>query len=203
MGNHAIETEEYKGYNINIMYDENPENPRNWDNLSTMLCFHRGYSLGDIDQKRENKYLITVKSKDFDNWNAVYDYLKKELKAVIILPLYLYDHSGISIKVGSYQGLLPQGHAEFDSGQVGFVYVTAEKLKAEGLTKKKGEEVIRAEVETYNNYLTGEVYGFSVVKNGENFDNCWGFYDIKDTIAEAKSNIDYLAKEEKSLQLQY
>ena len=194
MENYKVETEEYKGYNINIYQDDGAQNPREWDNISTMLCFHRGYSLGDKTD---------LKSSDFNGWNSLYDYLKKELKAVIILPLYLYDHSGISIKVGSYQGLLPQGHAEFDSGQVGFVYVTAEKLKTEGLTKKKGEEVIRAEVETYNKYLTGEVYGFSVEKDEKDFDSCWGFYDIKDAIAEAKSNIDYLAKDEKSLQLQY
>jgi len=195
----AIETKEYKGYNINIYQDDNPQNPREDDNLGTMLCFHGGYTLGDKTD---------LSSKDFNGWNEIYDYLIKEKKAIIILPLYLYDHSGLSIKVGSFQGLLPQGHAEFDSGQVGFIYVTKEKIqkefipKVEKLTKAlkvRTEKVLRAEVEIYNQYLNGEVYGFKIEKNGQDFDSCWGFYEIDDAIKEAEDNIDYLAKEEKKL----
>jgi hypothetical protein len=179
--------------------DDNPQNPREDDNLGTMLCFHGGYTLGDKTD---------LSSKDFNGWNEIYDYLIKEKKAIIILPLYLYDHSGLSIKVGSFQGLLPQGHAEFDSGQVGFIYVTKEKIqkefipKVEKLTKAlkvRTEKVLRAEVEIYNQYLNGEVYGFKIEKNGQDFDSCWGFYEIDDAIKEAEDNIDYLAKEEKKL----
>ena len=51
----------------------------------------------------------------------------KELKAVIILPLYLYDHSGIAIKVGSF--ICKAVHAEWDSGKIGFIYATKEDIK--------------------------------------------------------------------------
>jgi len=30
-----------------IMYDPEPVNPREWDNLGTMVCFHKRYNLGD------------------------------------------------------------------------------------------------------------------------------------------------------------
>lgn len=30
-----------------IQWDEYPESPREWDNLGTMVCFHRDYKLGD------------------------------------------------------------------------------------------------------------------------------------------------------------
>ncbi len=40
---------------------------------------------------------------------------------VAILPLYLYDHSGISISTGSFVGRAH--HAEWDSGQVGYIYL--------------------------------------------------------------------------------
>jgi hypothetical protein len=186
-----MENLEYKGYTIEIVQDEADFNPRE-DNLSTILCFHRRYSLGDK---------TTLKSDDFNGWEAVHNYLKKELKAVIILPLYLYDHSGISISVGSFIGRAQ--HAEWDSGQVGFVYIIKDKLKAEKLTKKRAEEVLRAEVKTYDQYLRGEVYRYSIEKAGQTFDGCGGYYDENDAISEAKSQIDYYAKEEKKLQLQY
>ena len=43
---------------------------------------------------------------------------------VAILPLYLYDHSGLAMSTGSFVGRAH--HAEWDSGQVGFIYMDKE-----------------------------------------------------------------------------
>ena len=32
------------------------------------------------------------------------------------------------------------------------------------------------QVEEYDHYLTGEVYGFTLYENGEETDSCWGYY---------------------------
>ena len=40
-------TEEYKGFNINIYYDNDVESPREWDNTAVFVCEHRRYTLGD------------------------------------------------------------------------------------------------------------------------------------------------------------
>lgn len=142
-----------------------------------MLCFHKRYVLGD------RTGLI---ASDFNGWDDIENYLIKDEKAVILLPLYLYDHSGLRMKVGSFSGLLPQGHAEFDSGQVGYIYITRKKLKAEKISKKKAEECLRAEVEAYNQYLSGDIYGFTITKktkcdkcgheDEEILDSCSGFF---------------------------
>ena len=43
-----IDSYEYKGYTIEVHQYEHPPNPRTeWDNLSTMVCWHRRYELGD------------------------------------------------------------------------------------------------------------------------------------------------------------
>jgi hypothetical protein len=190
-----IESIEYRGCSINIYPDDNPESPRQWDNIGTILCFHKRYELGD----RHN-----VTSDMFRGWNEVYTYLEKEEKAAVILPLYLYDHSGLRIKVGSFRGLLPQGHVEFDSGQVGFIYVSAEKIRSEYnvkyITKKIREKVISClenEVEVYDNYLSGSVYGYITIdQDGETIDSCFGFFgnDTKYMIDCAKESIDYHIK---------
>jgi len=168
-----------------IEQDLNPGDPREWDNMGTMMCFHRRYDLGDKHDPS-----------DFNGWEEVEAHLYEEEKATVVLPLYLYDHSGLRMKVGSFNGLLPQGHARFDSGQVGFIYATKDALKdwtQEGKDKhypgKTDEQIIekilRAEVETYDQYLRGDIWGFTLYEvkkcdlgyeHREHIDSCWGFY---------------------------
>jgi hypothetical protein len=168
-----------------LTQDTEPINPREDENYSTMVCFHNRYSLGDKTD---------LKSDNFNGWKEVYDYIKNELKAIMILPLYLYDHSGISMKVGSFQGLLPQGHAEFDSGQVGFIYMTAENLKELGMDKSKVGDFLRGEVETYNQYLTGDVYcivreDYNKNKEPINYDIVGGYYGYEKSKKALESGI--------------
>ena len=37
-----------------------------------------------------------------------------------------------------------------------------------------------SEVKTYNHYINGEVYGFTLYHNSEELDSVWGFYDSDD-----------------------
>ena len=186
-----METEPIAAYELGnktlkIYSDISAGPPRENDdgNIGIMLCFHTRYSLGDI---AATEALGKSFSKRFSGWGEMREYIEKELKGICILPLFLYDHSGISIKVGSFSGL-PQGHAEFDSGQVGFIYTTRARCTELGvkLRSKKLEAALRQEVEIYNQYLTGEVYGFVIEENTtcdkcghvavEVIDSCWGFY---------------------------
>lgn len=106
--------------------------------------------------------------------------------------LYLYDHSGISISGSSFKGRAP--HASWDSGVVGIAIITNEKLKEEGLTVEQGEACIDSEIETYDMYLRGSVFGIEVYEGDECeccgheelelVDSCYGFYG-RDGIAEA------------------
>ena len=165
---------------LKIYYDSDTESPREWDNLGKMLCFHKRYNLGDPHE---------VKSEDFDSWSEIEDYLRNDLNAIIVKPLRLYDHSGISISTtAGYPYSCP-----WDSGQVGFIYATREDV-LENFNKKKitpkmlamVSDVLEGEVKVYNDYLTGNVYGFNLVKptkcktcgheDEEVLDSCCGFY---------------------------
>ena len=168
-----------------LIQDDNPIDTREDENLGTMVCFHRRYTLGDKTD---------LNSDMFNGWGELEDYLIKEKKAIMILPLYLYDHSGISIKVGSFQGYLPQGHAEFDSGQVGFIYMTAENLKEVGFAKNRVEKYLISEVETYNQYLKGDVYCivkeiFNLNKESIDYDTVGGYYGYEETLKALKTDI--------------
>ena len=166
------ETYTYRGLRIRIEQDTDAESPRTWDNLGTLLCWHRRYWLGDRDKGRQNK------GPDLDP-EGFRDWWKDNGKGGILLPLRLYDHSGISISAGSEYPL----NDAWDSGPVGFCFVTRETiLKEYGgriVTAKKREQarkVLLAEVATYDQYLRGDVYGFTVEDSeGEYLDSCWGF----------------------------
>lgn len=166
------------GRQFEIYRDDDPDSPRNWDNLGTMVCFHKRYQLGDMEHG--------LRQEEFAQWSEVEEWLRRKMDAAIVLPLYLYDHSGLRIKVGSFAGL-PQGHAEFDSGQIGFIFVTNATIKAEygdDKANERAETHLRGEVETYDQYLRGDVYGFVLRKPpcgecgepGDEEHSCWGFY---------------------------
>jgi len=156
------ETIELKNVTVNIKSDNDPESPREWNNLGAMVCWHRRYNLGD-----KNYF---TNPEDFQEW--VKD------NPSIILPLYLYDHSGITMSTTSFS-------CQWDSGQVGYIYVTYEDIKKEYGWKyitiariKKITEYLKNEVSIYDDYLTGNVYGYVTTCNNCNneIDSCWGFY---------------------------
>lgn len=145
-----VETTEHNGIPIRIYRDSNPENPREWSNLGTMACIHRRYEIGD-------KHDYTA---------AQLDELVRQ-DHIVSLPIYLYDHGGITIRTTPFS-------CRWDSGQIGYIFVTHDRIKEEyGNTKpetiEKARRYLRHEVETMDQYLTGEVYGYRV---GEDDDAC-------------------------------
>jgi hypothetical protein len=147
-----------------------------------MACFHGRHTLGDND--------LGFKDSDFRSWGDMERYLIEERKARIILPLFLLDHSGLRMKVGSF-------HDPWDSGQVGYIFVTADKIRKDYRVKRISKRVLalaeaclRSEVETYDDYLTGSVYGIVLKKGEETKDDCWGFYGYKYAKEEAERWLD-------------
>lgn len=112
----------------------------------------------------------------------------------IIRDLSLYDHGGITIFAGAPT-------CRWDSGQVGWQYITEEKLAEEwDGDREKALAYMDATLKEYDHYLRGNVYGFVLEKGtlGETTfidgtteptirwdheDSCWGFigdWDGKD-----------------------
>lgn len=170
----------YQGYKIDIIQDDLAESPRDWDNLGTMVCWHNRYNLGD-EQPSESP----------DDYYA--DVLKPIIdKGGVVLPLYLYDHSGLSMNTGGFS-------CPWDSGQVGYIYATAEKIREEygfqRITKQRRKDIagfLRNEVSTYDQYLGGDVYGYSIDDaQGEHIDSCWGYFGFDACAIAAAESLAY------------
>jgi hypothetical protein len=161
---------------LQIFQDTWGESPREWSNLGTMAIFHRRYNFGDE---------VDFKSDDFDSWSNMEEYINKDLDAAVCIPIYMYDHSGITINCDGFA-------CPWDSGQVGYIYVSRQKLKDEYGVKRissvmleRAEKALRREVNVMDQYITGDVYGFQVIKRyldnnndikEDIIDSCSGFY---------------------------
>jgi len=236
----SIEQIEYRGFNINIHHDDQMESPREDDNMGKMICFHSRHNLGDehnFDRDSWQELLAMEVCPNLENtiefWDTYGHHTLKEdqvdekIQSIIekildrhyiILPLYLYDHSGITMNTTGFS-------CQWDSGQVGVIYISREDAKKEYPSNEypilndkeyeaKAIKYLKGEVQTYDDFLTGSVYGYTIEpkdtnKNIECDDSCWGFYpehheakgyhgiedELKYMIDEAKSAIDYAIKE--------
>ena len=172
----------HKGYEILIEQDDNPINPRMENaNLGIMLCKHRRYNLGD----------------DVDaNKDEVLNMLAGKIKDVVALPLYLYDHSGITMNTTGFS-------CRWDSGMVGCIYADYNKIRSWYGVKKvtknlieKVKDMFRSEVKEYDNYISGNVYGYVIKKDDEEMDSCWG-YSYENALLEAKAIVDNMHSHKK------
>ena len=152
-----------------IIQDSCPGNPREWDNLGIMICFHKKYDLGDKDHD--------YNSENYKDWEELEKAIYEQDDAAVILPLYLYDHSGITISTTSFA-------SGWDSGRIGLIFARNKDVeenwpveKIIGEHRDKVKKVLVAEVKTYDQYLRNDVYGFVLeTPDGEEIDSCWGFY---------------------------
>lgn len=194
--------------------DDPPNPRVDADNFGTMVCFHPRYNLGDAhayadsDDFLQDLFVETVGGgergeamygKLLDKFDAtehggpgspalaraVDDALLAVIrKKHIVLPVYLYDHSGLSISTRPFS-------CPWDSGQVGWVVASRDNILKEyggqKLTQAKlerAETLLRSEVDTYDHYLRGDCVGYELYKGGKMVDSCWGFLgDEKESLA--------------------
>jgi hypothetical protein len=182
-----LEQKKIGDYYLTIDHENYPENPREWDNFSTMVCFHRKYRLGDKHTYNHN---------DYNGWDEMEKDIIKNENVGVILPLYLYDHSGITISTRPF-------HCNFDSGQIGFIYVSRktifENIRGYKILTKKLKGIVTErllnELKCYDQYLQNEVYSFEIVKDDERVEYCGGYYDLDECIKEGIDMVNDLINE--------
>lgn len=148
-----IEKIENKDYIVEFNFDFNVISPRKDENYTKMVCFHRKFDLGDKhDYNKEN----------YCSWDELKDDIIKNEHPLVIQPIYLYEHSGITISTSPFP-------CKFDSGQIGWVYVILESNFEEShdpeihnILLQDAIFSIKREIETYDLYLRGEVYKFTI-----------------------------------------
>jgi len=175
---------------LRILQDDMDCSPRDNDNLGIMVYKHRSYKLGDVAINDPIDWFQTALGYSVSrvkniakklNANYYSEQVSQHLEAIFLkntvhLPLYFYEHSGITISTTPYS-------CPWDSGKLGFIYTTDERIRDNYMVKKvtkalkiRALEHLEAEVEEFRKYLEGEVYRFEILdEEGEVLDTCGGF----------------------------
>lgn len=173
---------------VRFLYDDMPTDPREFEQDTNMICFHPHYKLGDENDFRDDedfwkslleKFALEYKLEEEEDisTNQIRELV---LPHIEILPLWIYDHSGISISCGtrSYPYNDP-----WDSGQVGYIYIEKTKIfsiypnATEGNWRSLADQLMISEVKVYDQYLTGDCWGYEIFDEDlEEIDGCYGFF---------------------------
>lgn len=161
-------------FRLRIERDLDGENPRTeYGKLGTMIHWHTRMDVGDerIDRPYDQEE---------------YDVLIEEFG--IVVPVFMYEHGGVMIRTQPFT-------CTWDSGQVGFIAITMDKVR-EAYDIKPGApisddiqtivvSVLEAEVKIYDDYINGNCWGFELEQlntcdccdnaKWEHVDSCWGF----------------------------
>jgi len=150
---------------VKIYCDESAESPRDWDNLGIITAKPRNYNFNEgVEYGSAEEFKATHGDKHY-----------------LMLPIYLYDHSGICLQTTPFS-------CNWDSGQLGWIWASLDSIRkcydVKRVTKKikaLAYKSLNDEIELLNQYVQGNCYGYVVTDClGAEIDSCWGFIgDIK------------------------
>jgi len=158
---------DYK-YMIKIWPDSYTESPRtSTDCNSTAMVFHSKCKVSSDKFDYYDNDLANALDK-YEDLESIMKYVKRETKALAIQPVFLYDHSGLSLD--TYR------RCRWDSGQIGFCVVTSKTLKHWSIASRRKylkengsyDKLITEELETYSKWLNGECYWYEVFELNRN-----------------------------------
>lgn len=152
-----------------LVQDDSPQSPGEWgDDALFLVADHREFC---------------VKPPKGDIKNAIETYSETHY----VFGLETYIHSGVVLAL-SKEGNFPD--RMWDVSQLGAVFVSKTEFK----TKLKARQSALSLINTWNEYLSGDVYGivkeaYTHEKIQINNDAVWGFYGYKDALESLKTDI--------------
>lgn len=177
---HVFEEYEKDGFRVRIIQDTDPMNPEEGDAPVYLAHFHRQFEHVSDD----------LPFASMEGMSAFLDGDWREDWA--IFPVDSYIHGGIVLAlVGSDEAnSLPD--RRWDVSRVGAILV-----RKDGGWGGSLYEVAEAHLKAWNQYLSGDVYGFVIDKaskcdccghvDHEDVESCWGFYGSEDCKSEANA----------------
>jgi len=192
-----ISTSEVNGFTVEIFPDEDASSPRDDDSPGCGLVM----AARSWDFPND----AGVNFDDFGGWAEIAEHLTTAEGALVVAPVYMIDHSGIALRAGRDFSDCDPG--DWDSGQAGLAYVTpqiwadtqGQPWTGSEADREQAYRLITGDVETYGQYVNGEVYGYTITDpiDGEEVEACWGIYGYSEAEDEAKQVAESLTHEPK------
>jgi hypothetical protein len=177
-----------RALNITIRLSIDDENPLDWNDSIKVVYSSSGYMLGNERASNLAEHIMDLleygeeyRSRMYDkhgDTKDLFDVLLERLntKGYVALPVYAYIHSGVTVKTSPFG-------CRWDSGLSGFTYTKRTDYIKDFGAKKHVKNItienhLKGNLETFDTWLRGEVYGFSIedAETGDFLDSCGGFY---------------------------
>jgi hypothetical protein len=157
-----------------IEQDCDPQSPAEWDNVGEIVYASDHYTLGTrrVSRSGLNEIAVGIESGE-----------------LIGMPVFAYVHGSAMIHAAESNPF----NCPWDSGQSGFVFCTYERAiqefpgQAEKVVRREVLRTMVAEVETFSQYLQGDVYGYRIMDGDNEVESCWGLYGLDYAVKEAKA----------------
>lgn len=164
----AITSTDGRKFHLVIEQDEFSEDPREWENLGTMLCCNKYYQLGDCNSNEETLAQLAELCRKYGKTDEEIDEMdfREEIQFLLEqdnicgLPLYICDHSGLSMQTYRFDA--------WDSSFVGLIFIDKETFFAETCYKNdcdwkaEAKKRLKNEIETYSQFLEGDVQQYTL-----------------------------------------
>lgn len=171
----ALKTIDYKGFQISVLRDEWPHNPRydglkDMDNYSHYMETYMISDYWDLDKP-------LFDTAGIEDWRWFAKFLIESGIAMASIPLYIKGDSWSEVR-----------EAREHETPTGVIYMPADKE----YSIEAALDHMKFEISYFNSYWSGGGLGFIIHKGDEIFDSCWGFCarTIEDVIEEAKEQGD-------------
>lgn len=186
---YVYEQFEVEHLTVKIVADDDPQNPRDDDNASLFFGWCKRHLCGDDPTKHGMPNAYHLREVFPGGWDEIRAYIEEHFNPRCILPVFMYDHGGVSYSTGSFG-------CSWDSGQVGFIFTTGEDDFPDP------EAALKCQVEAYSDWASGNAWGF-VVENseGDDLESCCGFIgdpDKSGVIEEGLASAKHLVERERS-----
>jgi hypothetical protein len=190
---HHVESRD--GFSAYLIQDVDCTSPRDYDgNLLTIVGWHDRRNIGDEQWRRSSNIGEQIKA------------IQARKDVVFFSFLSAHEHGDITIWLGRADEGPAGTNCQWDSGQVGIVYMTRESVRDamgwKNLNVKRRamlREQAVIEVQEYDRWLRGDCYGVVIEigeavdsddadreHEGEEVDSCWGFIGHDYATEEAK-----------------
>jgi hypothetical protein len=159
-------------FHFKVFHDPDCNAREQCDNLGKIICFHGRYDMP--------KEIDGINTDDFNSWEEMKNHLEKEY--AVVLPIYMYDHSGTTVNTMGFS-------CPWDSGQIGFIVASAADIRENFGSKRctpkikeSAEKTLKNEVETWDQEMTGQTYWVELENLQTNeTDQCGRYYGTEFT----------------------
>lgn len=168
------ETFTHHGLTVEIHQDTDVESPTEFGDAGLFLVSgHRDFYVPEPGEKRIH-----------DDWETIVERYKK---THWIFPIEAYIHSGVVLAF-SQRGNFPD--RQWDVSQIGGIFASKKEWRLSASARKAAEGLLN----TWNQYLSGDVWGYVVGDDTPFEESCWGFFGLDYCREQAKEIAELVAR---------